>query len=102
MDVEIISEVGTLIVYLSGELDHHATKEIRNRIDLAISVHKPDELILDFEKIIFMDSSGIGLVMGRFKKMQETGGNVVIRNPSPHIRKVLKISGIDRLAKITV
>lgn len=89
-----------LTVYLDGEIDHHSVKSVRSRIDGEIAARKPSVLALDFGKVTFMDSSGIGLVMGRFKIMSESGGVVLIQNPPAPIRKVMHIAGISRLAKI--
>lgn len=88
-----------LTVNLEGELDHHAAKGIRDMIDEAIGRLHPRLLILDFRSVTFMDSSGIGLVMGRYRTMQLFGGKIVIRNASMHIRKVMRLAGLDRLAK---
>ena len=85
---------------LSGEIDHHNAKGLRLEIDFTVREEQPKELILDFSDVGFMDSSGIGLVMGRYKLMKEIGGKVTVRNPSVQIKKVMKISGIDRLASI--
>lgn len=85
---------------LSGEVDHHSAKALREEIDLAVREQLPAELILDFGGVSFMDSSGIGLVMGRVKLMQEHGGTVRVCHPSRHIYKVMRLSGIDRIAKI--
>ncbi len=90
----------TLTVYIQGELDHHTAKEIRFRIDTEIKRREPKFLELDFSGVTFMDSSGIGLVMGRYKIMSESGGKVVILNPPPPIKKVMMISGIGKLARI--
>ena len=68
--------------------------------DAMVFTTRLEELIMDFSEVGFMDSSGIGLVMGRYKLMQEIGGNLVVRNPPPHIKKVMRLSGIDRLASI--
>lgn len=90
----------TLTVYIQGELDHHTAKEIRFRIDNEIKRREPRFLELDFSGVTFMDSSGIGLVMGRYKIMSEREGKVVILNPPPPIKKVMMISGIGKLARI--
>lgn len=90
----------TLIAQLSGELDHHSAPNVRNEIDLRIESSKPKLLILDFGQVGFMDSSGIGLVMGRYKLMNEIGGDVQISNTSSHIKRVMKLAGLDRLAVI--
>jgi stage II sporulation protein AA (anti-sigma F factor antagonist) len=97
-----ISEIdGTMLVNLEGEIDHHLTSIIREEIDDAIREIKPVKLILDFTAITFMDSSGIGLVMGRFKTMREFGGSVEVIGVSKHIAKVMSLSGIDKLASIS-
>lgn len=90
----------SIIAYLNGEIDHHSAKEIREAIDHAAERTTPKQLVLDFKNVTFMDSSGIGLVMGRYKLMSSLGGEVVVTNVSAHIKKVMKISGLDRLAKI--
>ena len=95
MSVKIINEDNKVIALLSGEIDHHNAKSLRQDIDFSLRENQPEELIMDFS-----DSSGIGLVMGRYKLMQEIGGNLVVRNPPPHIKKVMRLSGIDRLASI--
>ena len=100
MSVKIINEDNKVIALLSGEIDHHNAISLRQDIDFSLRENQPEELIMDFSEVGFMDSSGIGLVMGRYKLMQEIGGNLVVRNPPPHIKKVMRLSGIDRLASI--
>ncbi len=100
MSVKILVEEKRTVVLLSGELDHHNAKDIRSEIDFSLRENQPEELVLDFADVGFMDSSGIGLVMGRYKLMQELNGKVVVKNPPKHIRKVMRLSGIDRLAQI--
>ncbi|MDE5649105.1 MAG: STAS domain-containing protein [Oscillospiraceae bacterium] len=100
MSVKIINEDNKIIALLSGEIDHHNAKTLRQDIDFALRENQPEELILDFSEVGFMDSSGIGLVMGRYKLMQEIGGSLIVRNPPAHIKKVMRLSGIDRLASI--
>ncbi len=85
---------------LSGEFDHHSVKPVREMIDDAVDINRPRTLFLDFGGITFMDSSGIGLVMGRCRKTQLYGGKVEILRPSVQIKKVMKLSGMDRLAVI--
>lgn len=98
--MEVTFDGNVMTVNLDGEIDHHSAKVMREEIDDAIERQRPMQLVLDFKNVTFMDSSGIGLVIGRFKLMQETGGSVTVENSSNHIRKVMKLSGIDRLASI--
>ncbi len=100
MSVKISAENNIITAYLSGEIDHHCAATLRYEIDSAVRELTPSELILDFSQVEFMDSSGIGLVMGRYRLMNELGGKVSINNPQPHIKKVMKLSGIEKLAII--
>lgn len=100
MPVRLEPKDNTVVACLSGEIDHHSAKNIRTEIDAMIEKNRPAQLIMDFGEVNFMDSSGIGLVMGRFKTMQEIGGRVIIQNPSMHIKKVMRLAGLDRIASI--
>ncbi len=100
MPVIIETEENTVIARLSGEVDHHTAKAIREDIDLAIDRHHPKQLILDYDGVTFMDSSGIGLVMGRYKIVKPYGGSVIIENTGNQIKKVMRLAGLDRLAVI--
>lgn len=96
-----ISSTGeVLTVYLKGEIDHHSARAMREEIDKAIDFNMPSLLILDFTEITFMDSSGIGLVMGRFKNLQKNGAKLHLVNLSDNIYKIMKLAGIERLAVI--
>ena len=100
MECEITLTAETLTASLDGEIDHHTAKGLREKIDFEIENSSPKTLILDFSDVTFMDSSGIGLIMGRYKLMNELDGEIIVACPPSYIRKVLQISGIHRLAKI--
>ena len=100
MSVEIRSSGQTVTAYLSGELDHHSAREMREAIDTAVELNMPGTLVLNFKNISFMDSSGIGLVMGRYRNISKTGGELHITGASPQIYKVMKLAGLERLAKL--
>lgn len=101
MTIDIKSVNGHAVAILNGEIDHHNAQEIRTQLDKYIMTVQPSELTMDFGNITFMDSSGIGLIMGRSRLMRECGGNLEIRNPQPYIRRVMKLAGMERLVKIT-
>ena len=86
---------------ISGEIDHYAAGPIRDEIDEMIRRTRPIELVLDFNDVQFMDSSGIGLVMGRYKLMKTIGGNVSITNVRQHIYKIMLMSGVQKIASIS-
>lgn len=96
--MKINSTGEVLTVYLQGEIDHHSAKSMREEIDSAVNFNMPSLLILDFSEVTFMDSSGIGLVMGRFKNLQKSGAKLNLSNLSGNIYKIMKLAGIDRLA----
>ncbi|MBO7217370.1 MAG: anti-sigma factor antagonist [Clostridia bacterium] len=100
MSVDIKSVGELLTVLLSGEIDHHTAKDIREKIDEAIEFNMPSLVIMDFGGVTFMDSSGIGLVMGRYKILVKKGAKLNLTNLPPNIYKVMKLAGIERLAKI--
>ncbi len=100
MAVKFEQKDGVATAFLSGEIDHHSAKQMRQAIDDFVTQNSPKLLILDFGGISFMDSSGIGIVMGRFKLMKSLGGGISIENTSPHIARVMKLAGLDRLTKM--
>ena len=100
MPVRIEKNKNLTTAYLSGEIDHHSAAFLREEIDKAAVAVNPKELNLDFMGVSFMDSSGIGLVMGRYKLMKAIGGRLRVSNVSPAAMRVMKLAGLDLLAKI--
>jgi stage II sporulation protein AA (anti-sigma F factor antagonist) len=100
MSVKITASGEVVTAFLDGEIDHHSASVIRNEIDAEVERQMPTMLILDFRDVTFMDSSGIGLVMGRYKLLKPMGAELHITNTSPQIFKVMKLAGLDRLAKL--
>jgi len=89
-----------MTVILRGEIDHHNAVRLRTSIDKLITEKRPLKLIVDLEEIHFMDSSGLGLLMGRYKKIHELGGEMVLRNPNTSVLKICHLAGLGRLIKI--
>jgi stage II sporulation protein AA (anti-sigma F factor antagonist) len=100
MSVRLILKEAEMTAILSGEIDHHSAREIREAIDEAASKVKPKVLTLDFSAVQFMDSSGVGLVMGRCKLMQIWAGRVIIANLPPKIEKIVSLAGLNQLCSI--
>lgn len=100
MHLRFKKEGTKLIVELSGELDHHSAEEVRNNIDDKLEREKPNVLIMDFSGVTFMDSSGIGVVIGRYKKLSMREGKVLIANINRSIRRVFDISGLYKIVKV--
>ena len=100
MAVEIAVKGEVVTAYISGEIDHHNAGGIREKIDRSIDCNMPSLLVLDFGGVSFMDSSGIGLIMGRYRNLQKTGAKMHITGASPQIAKVMKLAGMNRIATI--
>lgn len=100
MNVTLESSGNLLVAYLIGEIDHHSSAEIRERIDNTISFKKPQHLILDFKNVTFMDSSGIGLVMGRYRLMQGFRGTLEIRNVTHQTKRLMELAGLGSISII--
>lgn len=89
----------TLIVAMAGELDHHSSENVRAKIDNKIDEFGIKNLIFDFSDVNFMDSSGIGVVIGRYKKIMEYGGKVGIVSLKPNIKRVFELGGLFKIIK---
>lgn len=100
MKMSYEGDTATLFVTLPQEIDHHKALDIRFEIDSEIKEKAPNRLILDFTEVTFMDSSGIGLIMGRQKLLKERKGEVVVKSPAPSIKKVMRLAALDRLVSI--
>ena len=84
----------TVVIRLFGELDHHAVEQIRAKISTAIFQGAVTTIIWNLEGLSFMDSSGVGLVLGRMRELEAVAGRTVLLNPSPTMRKVFQFSGL--------
>ncbi len=100
MEMTAKKENQTLYVSFGGEIDHHEASAIRCTLDELIFDERPKELIFDFSKVRFMDSSGIGLVLGRYRIVKEMGGNTSIVGASHGIKTIFKMSGVDKMIEI--
>ena len=97
MPIEIKTDNDTMTALLSGEIDHHSAASLREAIDDSIHCRRPKLLRLDFSGVSFMDSSGIGLIMGRYRLLSEYGGTLSIQGASPVNARMIKLAGLGRL-----
>ena len=97
MQLELTREGGNLTAALIGELDHHAAAELRQKIDTAVLSCRPRRLTINLERLTFMDSSGIGLIMGRYRLMVSLGGEVRLSGTSPRMERMIRLAGLDKL-----
>lgn len=91
-----------LFVKISEDLDHCLTEQIRGKIDDAIEQNGILHIVFDFDGMNFMDSAGIGFIMGRYKKVYLRGGSVSITGINPAVDRILRISGLYKIVNLPV
>lgn len=101
MGVEIISNPLSVSALLSGEIDHHTAAAMRADIDAAAVAQQPKILRLDFEDVTFMDSSAVGLVMGRYRLLQGWQGRLEVTNLSERDYKMMRLAGMQALCTLS-
>ncbi|OAA94575.1 anti-sigma F factor antagonist [Clostridium coskatii] len=97
MNLEFNVKDNKLIVSMRGELDHHSAEEVRNKIDDRLDREGLNKLIMDFSGVSFMDSSGIGVVIGRYKKLNSADGSVCIVGAINSVKRVFELSGMFKI-----
>ena len=85
---------GTLYAYLAGEIDHDAAQQLRLAVDTELDNRMPEELILDFGSVSFMDSSGVGLILGRQRCARALGGSLRVQHAPAQLRRVMQLANI--------
>lgn len=100
MQLNLTADGTTLTAIFSGELDHHACPDARERIDMKLNGGIYNKLIFDFRGLTFMDSSAIALVMGRYKYMSVLNGRVYVVTGDLKMKKILVLAGLDRYITI--
>ncbi len=97
MAVKILPYSNFAIASIEGDIDHHTAKDIRESIDFYIEKYSPKMLKMDFGQVKFMDSSGIGLIMGRFKLMSALKGKLKVVNIPKNLERMIRLSGLTSL-----
>lgn len=100
MQIKFSNKGSTLIVGINGELDHHTIEYVREKIDSEIMKSTTKNLIFDFSNVSFMDSSGIGVIMGRYKNIKKLNGEAALINVNTHIRRILEMSGVLKVVPV--
>lgn len=95
--IRLYNDGNRMTAALSGDIDHHSAREMRLELEEAIAHSQPELLIIDMEEVGFMDSSGIGLILGRLRSVRAYGGEVLIKNAAPSIAAVIRLSGLSGL-----
>ena len=99
-NIEIIFENQILLAKIKGDIDHHSARRVREKIDAHIFSKKPIKVVLDLSDVDFMDSSGLGLILGRYTNATDVGAEFMLYKPSKRVKKILHLAGIERIMDI--
>ncbi|WP_350344710.1 anti-sigma factor antagonist [Proteinivorax tanatarense] len=99
MNIKFIYENNCIIAVVDGELDHHTGGKVREKLKKEIEKDLASNLIIDCEKLKFMDSSGLGVILGRYKELSAKDCNLILSGLRPNIKKVINLSGVDKIIK---
>lgn len=100
MEVTYQKEDKSLILKITEELDHHTAEKIRRKADYEIEKYIPSKVVFDFDGVSFMDSAGIGLILGRYKNVSILGGKLEVVNVNNQVVKILNMSGLSKIIEI--
>lgn len=97
MDVKLLRKGTTLIIRIMEDMDHHSAQYLRQKLDNEIIKSTVKNIVFDFSNVNFMDSSGIGVVVGRYKNIQKLNGRAAIVNANPKIMQIFEMSGVLKI-----
>lgn len=98
IDMDVKQDV--LCVRLEGELDHHTAESLRTQVSEKIGQYDIHHIILNLEKLEFMDSSGLGVILGRYKEIKMKNGEMVVCAISPAVKRLFEISGLFKIISL--
>nr|WP_216367074.1 anti-sigma F factor antagonist [Geobacillus sp. MR] len=97
INLEVKQDV--LIVRLSGELDHHTAEELREKVTDVLENRTVRHIVLNLGQLTFMDSSGLGVILGRYKQIKNVGGQMVVCAVSPTVKRLFDMSGLFKIIR---
>ncbi|MCD5323066.1 MULTISPECIES: anti-sigma F factor antagonist [Pontibacillus] len=100
LSVHFETKQHVLLVRLSGELDHHEAENLRNDWQDILSRQNLKHVILNLESLSFMDSSGLGVILGRYKEVKQQGGEMVVCSISPAVQRLFEMSGLFKIIRL--
>ncbi|MCL6570479.1 MAG: anti-sigma F factor antagonist [Bacillus sp. (in: Bacteria)] len=100
LNIDMETKHNILVIRLSGELDHHTADELRAKVITVIEKNEIRHIILNLEQLTFMDSSGLGVILGRYKQVKQVQGEMVVCAISPAIQRLFDLSGLFKIIKM--
>jgi len=98
--IELDVKESVLCIRLSGELDHHAAEELRSKVTETLAANQIQHIVLNLGELSFMDSSGLGVILGRYKQIKATGGEMVVCSISPSVKRLFDMSGLFKIIRL--
>ncbi len=99
MNISTQIKQGVLVVRVEGELDMHVADEFRQKVDEALETGNIRHVILNLKGVTFVDSSGLGVILGRYKKISATGGRLLAAGVKPQVARVFELSGLLKIIR---
>jgi stage II sporulation protein AA (anti-sigma F factor antagonist) len=100
LNIEFETVHDVLCIRLSGELDHHTADELREKATALIEENEIRHIVLNLERLSFMDSSGLGVILGRYKQIKQVHGEMVVCAISPAVQRLFDMSGLFKIIKM--
>ncbi|EKN63100.1 anti-anti-sigma regulatory factor, SpoIIAA [Schinkia azotoformans MEV2011] len=98
--INLETKKDVLLIRLKGELDHHTAENLRNKVSDEIEKNNIHHIVLNLEELAFMDSSGLGVILGRYKQIQSQGGEMVVCSISPAVKRLFDMSGLFKIIRL--
>lgn len=100
LQVELVQHRNVLVTRLRGELDHHTSELVRIQMDDVIQRGQINHVVLSLKDLSFMDSSGLGVILGRYKQIKGKGGRMVVCDLNPAVRRLFELSGMFKIVSV--
>ncbi|WP_096201055.1 anti-sigma F factor antagonist [Bacillus sp. FJAT-45350] len=100
LSVHLECKGSVLLVRLEGELDHHTAENLRTQVERQFEQNELKHIVLNLEQLSFMDSSGLGVILGRYKQVKNIGGEMVVCAISPTVKRLFEMSGLFKIVRL--
>lgn len=100
LQIDLQQKGSVLLVRLVGELDHHTAEQLRNQVEDNLAKKQIKHIVLNLEQLTFMDSSGLGVILGRYKQVRAIGGEMVVCAISPAVKRLFEMSGLFKIIRL--
>lgn len=100
LEINLETKNNVLCIRLEGELDHHTSELLRNKVETELDNRNIKHIVLNLEKLKFMDSSGLGVILGRYKRIKNADGEMVVCAISPAVKRLFEMSGLFKIIRL--